>query len=60
MTTALPTLIPRPGEQAAERRRLKERMDDIKSEDEDPIGDATPAPPSPPPHTPIPVPNPTQ
>ncbi|KIK72381.1 hypothetical protein PAXRUDRAFT_54068, partial [Paxillus rubicundulus Ve08.2h10] len=34
--------------------------DDIESEDEDPIGDATPAPPSPPPRTPIPVPNPTQ
>ncbi|KIK76021.1 hypothetical protein PAXRUDRAFT_18505 [Paxillus rubicundulus Ve08.2h10] len=52
-----------------------ERRDDIKSEDEDPIGNVavgstssadrmmatpTPAPPSTPPHTPIPVPNPAQ
>ncbi|KIK72071.1 hypothetical protein PAXRUDRAFT_22439 [Paxillus rubicundulus Ve08.2h10] len=72
MTTPQPTLVHLPG---AERRQLKEHRDDIKSEDEDPIGNAvagstssanrmtatpTPAPPSTPPHMLIPVPNPAQ
>jgi hypothetical protein len=78
MTTAKKAAKPKrmtKAQQAAERRRLKEHMDDIESEDEDPIGDViagstssagrmttmpTPAPPSTPPHTPIPVPTPAQ
>ncbi|KIK71851.1 hypothetical protein PAXRUDRAFT_22736, partial [Paxillus rubicundulus Ve08.2h10] len=68
-STAPPMLIPRPGgrmtaakrpNQMMKAEQAAERRDDIESEDEDPIGDATPAPPSPPPRTPIPVPNPAQ
>ncbi|KAF8835237.1 hypothetical protein BDN67DRAFT_984752 [Paxillus ammoniavirescens] len=78
MTTAKKATRPKQmmkAQQATGHRRLKEHRDDIESEDEDPIGNATagstssagrmtttpsPAPPSTPPHTPIPVPTPAQ
>ncbi|KIK76011.1 hypothetical protein PAXRUDRAFT_18510 [Paxillus rubicundulus Ve08.2h10] len=81
MTTAQPTLVHLPGgrmtttEKSMRPKQMKECRDNIKTEDEDPIGDTavgstssadrmmatpTPALPSTPPRTPIPVPNPTQ